>query len=138
MADLKQILLGGDKAKECSGRGVRLRALALDDCAKVRETVAAELGPEATMLQFNLANSRSCVSAMVAEVTENAGFKASKDLVGATWKKVTRQELEEGGLAKYFTTPDLDALIKVFQKTHSVTEKEVDDILGEAQVVTVD
>ncbi len=135
MADLKQILL--PLAAGCTGRGVRLRSLSLDECARVRESVAHELGPDGTMAQYNLRNGICSVAAMVAEVTEKDAFKKAKDLVEATWKKVTRQELEENAKA-YFSTSDMDALVKVFQKTHSVTEKDVEAILGEVQLVTGD
>ena len=46
---MKQILLN---AKECSGRGVRVRLLGVDGRLKVSENAAAEIGKEGTMMQL--------------------------------------------------------------------------------------
>lgn len=133
---MKQILLN---AKECSGRGVRLRLLTLEERSHVLETAAREVGGEGTMAQFRLREGLDGVCSMVVGLTEKAGFKTREELVAAGdaagWKKVTFQELADNS-AKYFTSKDMAALQASFRKLHDVNEKEVDDILGEAQDVT--
>lgn len=133
MSDLKQILLN---AKACSGRGVRVRTLSLSEVAKIQEDAASGLGKEGTMMQLRVQVAKDNVAMMVTGVTESAGFKLPKELVGAKWVKLTPLSFEDGAAAKYFSTPDMDALIKVFKKLHETTDQEVDDILGEAQTVT--
>jgi len=138
MSTLKQIVLS---AKSCSGRGVRIQMLSLEQRGAVLEAAAKEVGAEATMLQFRIREGAAGTAAMVVEVTEKAGFKSAAELIeagdGAKWKKVGAQELAEHP-EKYFNAKDQAALLSLFRALHDVDDKEIDSILGEAQDVTVD
>lgn len=135
MADLRQILLNKG---QCGGRGVRVRTLSLTTVQKIRESAALGLGKDATMWQLENAVAKEHIVAMVAGVTESGGFKTPKELVGATWKKLTPLDFEDGAAEKYFAMPDIDALLKIFERLHTVKPSEVEDMLGEAQLVTED
>lgn len=135
MADLRQVLLS---AKSCSGRGVRLRTLSISEVAKIQENAAIAIGKDGTMMQLRVQVAKDNVAAMVVGVTEGAGYKAPKELVGVPWKKLTLLDFEDGAVAKYFTTPDMSSLLTMFRKLHETSEAEVDDMLGEAQLVTED
>lgn len=133
---MMQIVLN---AKTCSGRGVRCRLLTLDERHKIYENAALDVGAEATVMQLRVREGKDAVSAMVTDVTEKTGFKTPSELVkagaDAGWKKVTFQELNDNS-AKYFNAKDMSVLVNLFRKLHDVTDKEVDDILGEALEVT--
>lgn len=133
---MKQLLLN---AKECTGRGVRVRTLSVEGRIKVSENAAIEVGKEGTLFQLRAREAIESVYAFVAEITEQTGFKTRDELIkagaAAGWKKVTAEDLADNA-TKYFNSKDMSALSNVFKAMHDVTEKEVEDILGEAQEVT--
>lgn len=131
---MKQILLKGDG---CSGRGVRIEVLSNDQRDALFEAAAKDVGAEATMLELRRREDKSAVCAFVIEVTEKAGYKKADELFadGVTWKKVNADELD-AKLSTYFTTKDVATLIAIFRKLHDVTQKEIEDIMGEALDVT--
>jgi hypothetical protein len=130
---MKQILLKGEGH---SGRGVRYEVLTNDQRDSLWESAAKDVGPEATLLELRRREDRSAVCAFVVEVTEKAGYTKKSDLFGeGLWKKVSADHLD-AELSKYFTVKDVAALITIFRKLHDVTQKEIEDIMGEAQDVT--
>lgn len=131
---MKQLLLKGEG---CSGRGVRVEVLTTAAREAIFESAAKDVGPEATMLDLRRREDRSGICAFVVAVSEKTGFKTKDELVGAAWKNVSAEHLE-GKLGDYFTTKDVAALITIFRKLHDVTQKEIDDILGEALDVAAD
>lgn len=136
--DLSQFVL---KGIGCSGRGVRVRILDVALRQRIFEQTARELGPEGTMLALRNAEALEGVRTFLAQVTDRGGFKTEKDLLSpnVVWKNVTNEQLCEGrGLDTYFTSKDVDVLIKAYRKLHEVTDAELDDILGEARVVAAD
>lgn len=135
---MKQIVL---KSKNCSGRGVRLREVSQEGRFQIFETASKEVGPDGTNGELRARVTKNSVVAMVAEMTEQTGFRSQKDLVAAgdkvTWKKLSAQDLDEN-ISKYFSAPDYSALAQLFSELHDVKESEVQDILGEALDVTGD
>lgn len=130
MADYKQILLP-------SGRGARVRTLELDARLKVTESAATAIGAEGTVMDLRVREGKEAVATFVAAVTDTAGL-TSKTVTAAKWTKLTPLAFEDGAAKKYFTAKDMAALVAVFHKIHDVSDKEVDDILGEALDVTED
>lgn len=137
---MKQILL---KGVGYSGRGVRLVTLSMPQLDAIREEAAKAIPndegttPAARNQVYVNEQKRNGVPAMIAEVTEKAGFAKRDELLQAAWKKPTVDELRDSP-EKYFTTKDLDALGDLFFKLHLAQPKEVEDILGEALDVTSD
>ncbi len=125
---MKQLLLG---AKGCSGRGVRMRLLDSGTRMQIREEAAKELGESATIAQWQAREAVMGIVATVVEVTRKTGFKKADELLSAEWEKVSADDLEKR-LADLFCAKDLDALARIFRTLHDVTEKEIEDILGEA------
>lgn len=132
---MKQFCLS---AKGCSGRGVRMRMLDPILRQTIKDEAAKDLGPDATVAQWEAKQGVAGIVATVLEITDKSGYANAAALVGdVAWKKVSDDHLQEH-LADYFNAKDLDALVKIFRKLHDVEAKEVDDILGEALDVTAD
>lgn len=140
MADLKQILL---KGPGYSGRGVRLQMLTPAQVDAIREESAKampeddDLSKEVKQQIWVNHQKRTAIAAMVAQVTVQGGYTAPADIVNATWKPTTVDELTDKP-EKYFGTKDLDALGDIFFRLHLAQKDEVDNILGEALDVTAD
>lgn len=136
MIAMKQIVL---KAKGCSGRGVRMRILDPVQRSDVRVETAKQLGPESTNAEWIARESVAGIVATVLEVTKAGGYAKAADLLvpGVEWEKVGAERLQEH-LAEYFNAKDLDALAKSFRAFHDISDKELEDILGEALDVTTD
>jgi hypothetical protein len=140
MPEMKQIVL---KGPGYSGRGVRLMVLRPSQVDAIREEAAKampsddEVSKEAKQAIWVAHQKTSGIAAMIVEVTERDGFKKIEELVGASWKKPTVDELTDKP-EKYFTTKDLDALGAMYFQLHVAQQAEVDNILGEAQDVTAD
>lgn len=132
----KQFVL---KAKGCSGRGIRMRILGPVKRAAIRAESAKQLDEQSTQAEWLARENVMGIIATVTETTQKIGFKSTSELLGdgVEWKKLDPEDMEEH-LADYFNAKDLDALAKTFRILHDVTDREVEDILGEAQDVTVD
>jgi hypothetical protein len=133
---MRQILLN---AKNCSGRGVRLELLSLADRNQIREEAAKDMTPESTLMEWENRQADMGVRAMVVAITDRTGFKTKAELLaeGVVWKKVSPEDLADKA-DTFFNPKDLAVLSATFRKLHDVTEKEVEDILGEALDVTAD
>ena len=139
MSDAKQIVLRGTGY---SGRGVRIVLLSQTQLDTIREEAAKELidedAPQAAKQQRYATKQKELgVPAMVVGVTEKTGFKKVAELLDAKWKTLSADQFEEAA-KQLFTPKDLDLLGDTFFQLHVATKAEVDDILGEAQDVTVD
>lgn len=134
--DVKQFVLS---AKGCSGRGVRMRILDYSQRSQIAAEAAREVGKDATPAEWVAKETVDGIIATVLQITEATGFKKAADLVGdaVKWKKVSADDLT-AHLTDYFNVKDLGALDAAFRRYHDVTVKEIDDILGEAQDVTLD
>lgn len=130
---MRQILLN---AKNCGGRGVRLRLLTTPERRAIFESAAKDVGQEGTVAQLRAIEDRDGVCAMVAEITVKDGYKKCADLVAAdvVWRKMTMAAMTDEHTS-LFGSKDFGALVAIFHAIHDVKESEVDDILGEAQEV---
>lgn len=135
---MKQFVL---KGKGCSGRGVRIRTLSPTQRSTIIETAARSLGADGTVVELRAAEAVASVNSMVVAITEQTGLKDSAELISKAaelkWLPMTAELLDEN-FSKYFGAKDQSALIAIFRSYHEVTEKEVDDILGEVQDVAED
>jgi hypothetical protein len=131
---MKQYLLN---AKGCSGRGVRVRTLDGPQRAQIKTESAKDLGPDATNAEWYARESVLGIIATVTQVTKKAGMKKPEELLSAEWEKISAEDLEKK-LGELFCAKDLAALEKIFRALHDVTDKEVDDILGEGLDVIED
>lgn len=134
--DLKQFVVS---AKGCSGRGVRMRLLDFSQRQQVRAEAAKELPKDATFAEWTARENVDGIIATVVQITEGTGYKKAADLLadGVKWKKVSADDLSEH-LTDYFNAKDLSVLSQAFRQYHDVSDKEIEDILGEAQDVTLD
>jgi len=103
----------------------------------IREETAKGLVPTSTYAEWESKQTDVGVCAMIKSFTERIGFAKQDDLLqeGVKWKAVTAEHLTDKR-TEYFNTKDLDALGKIFKSLHDVTQKELDEILGEALDVT--
>lgn len=136
MATYKQFLLS---ASGCSGRGVRIRMLSAAQRAGVVEAEAKRLGPEASGFELDAAVGIATVCAVVVAYTKETGFKKAADLVekSPTWVPTGAEWLDDH-YAEVFNAKDVSAIVAIFRKLHIATDKEIEDILGEALDVTSD
>lgn len=133
---MKQLLI---KGPGCSGRGVRIRELSYQDLTDIVDATAKE-HPDASPRAMARYEGLNGALAMIAQVTVKAGFKSKDELHAAgadAWKSVTRESLESTH-EQYFNGPDMQKLASVYAQLYAVTQREVDDIMGEALDVTED
>jgi hypothetical protein len=120
-----------------SGRGVRMRTLSYVQSRQVFEEAVREVGQEATMFAAKAAEGaegvRTCLAAVTKELVADRAA-----LLAAEWTPVTNQHLAEVGFDRYFTTRDVAVLVGLYQKLHHTSDKELEEIMGEALPDTED
>lgn len=135
-SDPFQILLG---AKNCSGRGVRLKDVGPDGRQDAALNAAKLAGEDATAVEYNALMNRELLKRSLVAVTEEGGIKSVKDLLAYPadgWKKYTIGELETGKLDELFTSKDSVILSSIMQQIYDASQKEVDAIMGGALPVS--
>ena len=113
--------------KGLTSRGVRCKVLSMQDVEAADKAAGALCTPESLQSEFQALSERFGMEMMVQEVTEKPCAEA--DLPTAKWKKVSAEHLNEHW-KKYFGLKDTIALKSIYRKEHSLTQKEVDEIMG--------
>lgn len=111
-----------------SGRCVRLRTLTGDEQDQYFETVAAQMGKDASQPAVINAYRVYCIKATVVGVTAPNSESCTKN---DGWETVTfeRAQLD---FDKIFTTKDREMIGKVYSKFHDITTSEAEEIMGGA------
>ena len=131
-------------AKQCSGRGVKIKTLAPEERDRVSVVAAQLIGKDATNLEYSVAQTQELVKRCLVAVTKSAGFTTMDQLLegGTEWVKVQQADLENqlGPLtfAKLFTAKDDDILTRIVTSLHVASKDEVDAIAGKALMVSED
>lgn len=129
-----------------SGRGVRVRQLEPDVVKKVESDAGKLVGMDGTLFDLNQTSVHEGMCRMVAEVTEEPvrgtrptedGKKVPRTLADedVVWRPVTLQEMK-AGLRKLFTSKDVAALEHLYQRLHTVSQFEVELLMGKALQVS--
>jgi len=135
-SDTFQIVLN---LKNCSGRGVRLKAVG--PAARDQATLdAAKLaGKDASAIEFGVIVTRELLKASFVAVTQQTGLKTRDDLLKIPetgWQKFTIGELETGAMEEMFTARDYEILRAVIRQLYNVDDDDVDAIMGGALPVS--
>lgn len=134
-----QILLAG---RNCSGRGVRIKALGpmgLDEAARV---TARSLDKEATGVEYAHELQLEQLKRSLVAVTRTTGIKSMDELLKLPekdWAKLNVQMLETDQELSYdalFTGKDALTLRMVMSQLYDTTQKDVDAVMGGALPVS--
>ena len=135
-SDTFQILLS---AKNCSGRGVRLKDIGPDGRQEASVSAAKLAGEDATVVEYNALLNRELLKRSLVAVTEKTAFQSVEELLNYPaegWKKWSLGELETGKLDALFTSKDSVILSSIMQQIYDASQKEVDAIMGGALPVS--
>lgn len=124
--------------KTGSKLGVRMRTLSYAQTRQVFEEAIRSVGAEGSMFAARATEGEEGVRTALVAVTKKP-VKDAADLLkldASDWTVLTNEHLSQVGLEKYFSTKDVAVLVGAYRKLHDVTDKELDDILGEAQAVS--
>jgi hypothetical protein len=130
-------------APNCSGRGVRLRALTPTQVDALLERAATLVGKDATVLDVKLAEWREGVKEMLVAVTKAGALTDPNALQdpATAWEPLDTRKIEtvDGwGMDALFTARDMNFLIEVYKRFHEVTKDEIEAIVGKAVKVSAD
>jgi hypothetical protein len=117
-----------------SQRGVRYKILSMSDVEAADVAAGRECTPDSLQSEFQSKSERNGMEMMVIAVTDKP-CKA-EELQTATWKSVGPEYLHENW-SKHFNLKDTIALKAIYRKEHSLTQKEVDEIM-EKKVEMID
>jgi hypothetical protein len=120
----------------CSGRGIRFKALGPSDHEKLSLDAAILVGGDATMLTLKRTEWAMGVKRMLTEVTVEGGYN-QETLLGpdVKWKKVTLQDVD-GSYDKWFNAKDHGVLTELFRQYHEVSMDDLKAISGKVLAVS--
>jgi hypothetical protein len=113
--------------KGMSQRGVRYEVLSMSDIDAADLAAGRECTKDSLQSEFLSKSQRYGMEMMVREVTEKPC--TPEELQAAKWKPVNAEYLRDNW-SKHFNLKDTIALKAIFRKEHSLTEDEVNEIMG--------
>lgn len=113
--------------KGMSKRGVRYEVLTMSDVEAADTDAGKSCTPESLQSEFQSKSERNGMEMMIRAVTEKPC--SAEDIQTASWKEVDARYLHDNW-SKYFNLKDTIFLKALYRKEHSLTQKEVDDIMG--------
>jgi len=126
-------------AKNCSGRGVRLKDVGPNGRQEASISAAQLVGENSTVGEYRALLNRELLKRSIISVTEKTGIANVNDLLAYPpegWKKYTIGELETGKLDELFTSKDSVILASIMEMIYDASQKEVDAIMGGALPVS--
>lgn len=135
-SDAFQILLN---RKNCSGRGVRLKAVGPSSMEAAQIDTAKLVDEKATNAEYSALLNRELLKRSIVSVTEASGLKTQAELLKVaptSWKSHTIGEYEIGKLDELFTARDYTILIAIMRQIYDASQEDVDSIMGGALPVS--
>lgn len=118
----------GDKLKGYSYRVVSIRTLPPETLEKIEIAAAQELTAQSTMTELHGRITRHALNAMIVGVSDPC---EPKDRTTVKLRRVNAEQMAEER-NKLFTTKDQILLRRCYDEEHTVSQKEIDAIMGGA------
>ena len=135
-SDAFQVLLN---RKNCSGRGVRLKAVGPNAVQAAQIDTGKLVDEKATNAEYGALLHRELLKRSLVAVTEQSGLTTQDELLKvppAGWKSHTIGEYEVGKLDELFTARDYTILIAIVRQIYDASQEDVDSIMGGALPVS--